>query len=143
MAKLTGIFLGAEKGTGKVAVEEALLLADHGLAQDVHAGSHPSRHVSLFAQETLSAIGSEGFVVQPGELSANLFCENLSLDDLQVGQQLRIGDALLEIVESRKPCRSITQIDYRLTKRLAGQCGQFARVWQGGTIRVGDEIVLL
>jgi MOSC domain-containing protein YiiM len=143
MARLTGIFLGKEKSAGKVAVAEALLLADHGLAGDVHAGTHVSRHVSLFAQETLNTIQQEGFVVQPGQLSANLFYENLPPELLTTGQQFRIGDALLEIVEQRKPCRSITNIDYRLTKRLVGQCGQFARIWQGGTIRVGDTIELI
>jgi MOSC domain-containing protein YiiM len=140
--KLTGIFLGTEKGAGKVAVTEALLLAEHGLAGDVHAG-HVSRHVSLFAQETANAIQEEGFVFQLGQLSANLFYENLPPEILTVGQQFRIGDALLEIVEQRQPCRSITQIDFRLTKRLVGQCGQFARVWETGTIRVGDSIELI
>jgi MOSC domain-containing protein YiiM len=143
MAHLSGIFVGAQKGAGKIESVSALLIAEHGLQGDAHAGGHPQRHVSLFAQEIVAAIQSEGFVVQPGELSANLFTENLALDTLPLGSQLRIGAAQLEIVEQRKPCRSITRIDHRLTKRLVGQCGQFARVIIGGAINVGDEIELL
>ncbi|MGH9851158.1 MAG: MOSC domain-containing protein, partial [Blastocatellia bacterium] len=56
---------------------------------------------------------------------------------------LRIGDALVEIVEARKPCRVITRIDNRLPKRLYGQCGQLGRIVKGGTIRAGDEIEVI
>lgn len=142
MATLIGIFIGEQKGAGKTAADEAMLLADHGLAGDIHAG-HVSRQVSLFAQETLTALCQEGFDVQPGQLSANLFTNKLPLAELPIGTRLRIGDALLEIVEQRKTCRSITQIDHRLTKRLVGQCGQFACVRESGTIRVGDNILLI
>ncbi len=143
MAKLSGIFIGEPADATKVSCETALLIAGFGLQGDKHAGTHPTRHVSLFAQEVLQAIQAEGFMVEAGQLSANLFTENLSLDELPVGARLRIGEALLEIVERRKPCRSITKIDYRLTKRLVNQCGQFARVVQGAVITVGDAIELL
>ncbi len=137
---ITGVFVGAQSGAAKTPVESALLIAEHGAQGDCHAGTHPLRHVSLFAQEVLSAIQPDGFNVEAGQLSANLFTENLSLDELPVGARLRIGDVLLEIVERRKPCRSITKIDHRLTKRLVGQCGQLARVLHGGVITVGDAI---
>ena len=141
--RITGVFIGAQSGAAKTSVASAPLIAEHGLQGDKHAGTHPVRHVSLFAQEVLQAIQAEGFNVQSGELSANLFTENLPLDELPIGAQLRIGDVLLELVERRKPCRSITKLDHRLPKRLAGQCGQLARVVRGGVIAVGDAIELI
>lgn len=142
-AELVGIYIGAQKGEGKTAVKSAELIAGYGLQGDSHAGTHPQRHISLFAQEVLQAIQSEGFNVQPGELSTNLFTENLPLDSLAPGTQLRIGTAILEIFELRKPCRSITRIDNRLPKRLYGQCGQLARIIQGGKIKFGDKLEIL
>jgi MOSC domain-containing protein YiiM len=141
--QIAGVFIGAQSGAAKTPVTSVPLIAEHGAQGDRHAGTHPLRHVSLFAQEVLQAIQTEGFNVEAGELSANLFTENLSLDELPVGARLRIGEALLEIVERRKPCRSITKIDHRLTKRLVNQCGQLARVVQGGVITVGDAIELI
>ena len=140
---ITGVFVGAQSGAAKTPVTSASLIAEYGLEGDKHAGTHPTRHVSLFAQEVLAAIQTEGFTVEAGELSANLFTENLPLDELPVGARLRIGEVLLEIVERRKPCRSITKIDHRLTKRLVNQCGQLARVVQGGVFTVGDTIELV
>ena len=142
-ARITGVFIGAQSGAAKTPVAFTSLIAEHGAQGDSHAGTHPLRHISLFAQEVLQAIQAESFTVEAGQLSANLLTENLSLDELPVGAQLRIGDALLEIVERRKPCRSITKIDHRLTKRLVNQCGQLARVLHGGVVTVGDAIELI
>jgi MOSC domain-containing protein YiiM len=141
--KLVGIYLGAQRGENKAPCASAELVAGYGMQGDSHAGTHAQRHVSLFAQEVLHAIQSEGFNVAPGELSTNLFTENLPLDSLSPGTRLRVGTAILEIFELRKPCRSITRIDNRLPKRLYGQCGQLARIIQGGKIDLGDKVEIL
>lgn len=140
--RLAGIYSGP-RSASKTALAAAELIAGHGLAGDGHAGSHPQRHVSLFAQEVLQALQTEGFNVTPGTLSANLFTENLPLDELTPGTQLRIGIVLIEIVQPRKPCHSITRISNRLPKRLYGQCGQLASVLAGGTVQTGATIEIV
>ena len=142
-AKLTGVYVGKQKGEGKTEVAFAELIAGHGLRGDSHAGRDARRQVSLFAQETLDQLLAEGFTATASALSANLFTEHLKLDSLRPGAQLRIGEVLLEIVEARKPCRNITRIDNRLPKRLYGHCGQLARIIEGGTVRPGDAIEIL
>lgn len=141
-ARLAGIYSGA-RSASKTALAVAELIAGHGLAGDGHAGSHPQRHISLFAQEVLQALQAEGFQVTPGELSANLFTENLPLDKLTPGTQLCIGTVLIEIIQQRKPCHSITRISNRLPKRLYGQCGQLASILVGGAIQTGAAIEVL
>lgn len=141
--KLVGVYVGKRRGEGKSGVATAELIAGHGLQGDNHAGRDSQREVSLFSQETLNQLLAENFNVTPAELSTNLFTENVRLNALKPGTQLRVGDVLLEIVEARKPCRSITRIDNRLPKRLYGQCGQFARIVKGGSIQSGDEVEIL
>jgi len=141
--KLAGIYVGKQKGEGKTEVASAELIANHGLSGDSHAGRHPQRQVSLFALETLNQLLAEGFPVTPEKLSANLFTENIKLDSLKPGTRLRIGRTLLEIVEARQPCRNITRIDNQLPKRLYGQCGQLAKIIEGGTVQSGDAIEVI
>jgi len=141
--KLTGVYVGSRKGEDKAPVESAELISGHGLRGDSHAGRDPDRQVSLFAAKTLRDIQNEGFEVSAGSLSANLFIENLDLNSLKPGAQLRIGETVIEIVEARKPCRSITKIDNRLPKRLYGQCGQIGRVVKSGVVRVGEEVEVI
>ena len=138
--KLAGVYVGSRKGEGKIPVESAELIVDHGLRGDSHAGRDPRRQVSLFAAETLRELQNEGFEVSAGSLSANLFTENIKLDSLNPGARLRIGETIIEIVEARKPCRLITKLDNRLPKRLYGQCGQLGRIVKSGVVRVGYEI---
>lgn len=143
MGKLIGIYAGAQKGAGKTPVERAELVAGHGLQGDSHAGRDAHRQLSLFAVERLRELQSEGFDVSAEQLAANLFTENLELDSLKPHTRLRIGQTEIEIVERRTPCRSITQIDNRLPKRLQGRCGQLARIVKGGAIRAGDDVAVL
>ena len=141
--KLTGVYVGSRKGEGKTQVESAELVAGHGLRGDSHAGRDPDRQVSLFASETLREIQNEGFEASAGSLSANLFTENIDLDSLKPGARLRLGEAVIEIAEARRPCRSITKIDNRLPKRLFGQCGQVGRIIKSGVARVGEEVEIM
>lgn len=141
--KLTGVYVGKQKGAGKDETVCAELVAGHGLRGDSHAGRDARRQVSLFAQETLDQLLAEGFNVTPSNLSANLFTENIKLNSLKPGAQLRVGETLLEIVEARKPCRSITRIDGRLPKRLYGQCGQLARILESGSVHPGDAVEVI
>lgn len=143
LGRLNGVYTGQKKGAGKSAVQSAELIADHGLRGDNHAGRDPRRQVSLFALETLQQLATEGFPVTAENLSANLFTENIPLNQLKKGAQLRIGEALIEIVEPRTPCRNITRIDNRLPKRLYGHCGQLARIIKGGLVKPGDEVEVI
>lgn len=141
--KIVGVYVGKQKGEGKTEVASAELIADYGLQGDRHAGRNQRRQISLFAQETLNQLWAEGFTASPSQLSANLFTEAVKLNSLKPGTQLRIGSAVLEIVEARTPCRNISKIDNRLPKRLYGQCGQLARVIEGGTIHSGDAVEII
>ena len=141
--KLIRVCIGETKGAGKRPAEVAELIADHGLRGDSHAGRDPRRQVSLFAAETLAQLQAQGFEVAPESLAANLFTERVPLDKLKPGTRLRVGAALLEIVEPRTPCRSITRIDHRLPKHLYGRCGQLARILEGGAVRPGDDVTVL
>ena len=141
--KLISIYAGANKGTGKVAIETAELIPAHGISGDHHAGLKPQRQVSLLAAETLREIAASGIVISPEELSTNLLTEGIALDLLAVGTKLQIGAAVIEITEARKPCGALTKIDRRLPKATYQRCGQFARVIKGGIIYAGDKIEII
>lgn len=138
--KVTAIYIGSAKGAGKARVASAELVAGHGLLGDSHAGSDTDRQVSLFDSRVLRELRQQGFEVTAEQLSANIFTDEIDLDSLSPGSRLRLGGALLEIIEERKPCRSISAIDHRLPKKLIGRCGRLARVISGAIVSQGDRI---
>jgi MOSC domain-containing protein YiiM len=141
--KLIGVYSGSQKGEGKKLAESAELIASYGIRGDSHAGRDLDRQVSLFASETLSELQTEGFEISAEELSANLITENIELNSLKPGTRLRIGEAIIEIAEIRKPCRSITKINNKLPKRLFGQCGQLGKILKGGVVKAGDDVAVV
>ena len=73
--------------------------------------------------------------------------ENLLLDldphALPPGARLRVGEALLELSQVCPVCKSLSQFDLRLPKLLYGGRGVYARVLEGGVVRVGDPVLVL
>ncbi len=141
--KLIGIYIGAERGAGKRAVESAELMAGYGIQGDSHAGADPDRQVSLFENEVLCELASEGINVSPEGISANLLTEGIPLNSLSPGARLRIGTAIIELSEPRTPCGSLTKLDRRLPKRLYRRCGMLGRIIEGSRVKVGETVELL
>ncbi|HYE72259.1 MAG TPA: MOSC domain-containing protein, partial [Blastocatellia bacterium] len=143
IGKVLSLYVGTQKGIGKTPIDRVELIADHGVNGDIHAGRDPKRQVSLIASEVLSNLAGQDINYSAGDLSSNLLTENIPLDSLEPGTQLKIGSAVLEIVEARKPCGTLTKLDKRLPKLLYRRCGQLARVVKGGTIQAGLTIEVL
>src|SRR2546421_4839230 len=137
VGKVVGVYIGAEKGAGKMAVESAELIADYGIRGDYHAG-RDDRQISLFESEVLRELRGAGIDISAEGISANLFTEGIALDSLEPGTSLRVGEAIIEILEARKPCGSLTKLDKRLPKRLYQRCGVLGRIIKSGAGRARE-----
>lgn len=140
---LVGIYCGTEKGKGKFLNEQAELVPEHGIRGDAHAGGKPSRQLSLFSSEVFDSIVAAGIDFSMSDLSANLITRGIDLDFLDVGIRLEVGNCLIEITESRKPCGALTRIDLRLPRATYTRCGKFARVITGGSVHIGEPVRIL
>ena len=102
-------------------------------------------HVTLIRREAFDGMAAEhGVRMEPSELRRNLVTLGIDLDSL-VGRRFRIGaQAVLRGRRVWPPCVHIVRHSGRteIFKFLARQCGIGADVIVGGTIRVGDAIVV-
>jgi MOSC domain-containing protein YiiM len=127
-------------GTRKANVGRALLVVEHGLEGDAHAGSW-HRQVSFLAQESADKVRAHGLEIGPGDFAENILTEGLELFSLPLGTRMRVGpEVLVEVTQIGKECHTGCAI-----RRLIGDCvmpreGIFARVLRGGTVQVGDVI---
>ena len=119
-------------------VPTATLITGVGLDGDKHAVAVSERQVLLADQEALDAVG-----VQPATIKENLTVEGLSVMDLPVGTRLHLGArAVLEITKVCEPCFRMDEIRDGLRRELEGRRGMVSRVVQGGSIHVGDPIMV-
>ena len=116
-------------------LREAQILADFGLEGCAHAKAASNRQVLLVDRETLEAMD-----LQPGILRENITTDGLNVNNLQIGQRLRMGQTLLEVTRICTPCDQMERIRPGLRKELWGRRGMLCRVLECGILRPGDAI---
>jgi len=115
----------------------ARAILGRGFANCAHAQPGGKRQVLLMDIETLDLLG-----VAPGAVKENITIRGLKLMELQRGQVLRVGEALLEVTLPCEPCGRMDDIRRGLQQELRGRRGMLCRVVQEGVIRRGDPIEL-
>lgn len=136
------ISIAAESGMPLRLVTEIEAITGVGLAGDRHA-ENPIRQVSIQSRTEL-ARASERL---GREIQADQTRRNITLDVGELprdrGQRLLLGEVELEVFSDAPPCALMTELIGKgarpALKKLAGiHC----RVIKGGTISVGDELLL-
>jgi MOSC domain-containing protein YiiM len=138
--KIVSIALSRSKGTRKDPVEQALLVKEHGIEGDAHAGAW-HRQVSFLAMESIERAKVAGLAVGFGDFAENIATEGIDWVKVPVGDRFRLGgSALVEITQIGKECHKRCAIYYQAGDCIMPREGVFARVLEGGVIRCGDEI---
>lgn len=141
MGKILAVNISEKKGIPKDPIEVGILVENHGLQGDAHAGNW-HRQVSLLGIESMKKV--EGYEVKGicvGKFAENLTTEGIELYTLPIGTKLQVGDeVLLEVTQIGKECHMGCAI-----RELVGDCvmpreGIFAIVLKGGKVKAGDVI---
>ncbi len=102
-----------------------------------------ARDVTLIESEVLDDLRTQGIELAPGESRRNLTTSGVRLNDL-VGRRFRIGDVECRGVKLCEPCDYLTGLTGKpVLKPLVHRGGLRADIVSGGTINLGDEIVVL
>ena len=141
MGKLLAICTSPRRGTVKTPVESAVLTPEWGIETDAHGGSW-HRQVSLLSAEKIEQFRKKLWV-EYGAFGENLVVEGFDLRTLPVPSRLAVGEAVLELTQIGKECHNDCAIRQKTGDCIMPREGVFARVVQGGIIRVGDPVTLL
>lgn len=140
--KIVSIAISKKKSTRKTAVEEALVVENHGIQGDAHAGPW-HRQVSFLASESIEKARQRGLDVKFGDFAENIATRGIQWEDLPIGTRLRLGDSVIvEITQIGKTCHNKCAIYYQAGDCIMPREGIFGRVLKGGKIRCGDEVLL-
>lgn len=140
-ARVVAVCTSAKKGVRKKNVEQADIVVNSGLAGDAHAGDW-HRQVSLLALESIEKMRAKGLKVGPGDFAENITTEGIDLIALPVGTRVRVGQAELEVTQLGKVCHNRCAIYYQAGDCVMPREGIFGKVLSGGTVKVGDEIIV-
>lgn len=143
-----------ERGIPKHAVDE-IVVTPAGVVGDYNRYRHerkkddPAHALLLIPHETLQTLEREGWPVSAGDLGENVTTEGVPYEAFEVGQSVMVGEVAIEISEACAPCSNLAVLPYvgparvkAFVKTLRNRRGWYARIIHGGTIRVGDAVVL-
>ena len=142
MSKVLAICIRKHKGTLKNEVSEANFIEEFGIEGDAHAGKW-HRQVSLLAFEKIDDFRYKGGIGDVGAFGENLVVDGIELHKLPVGQQLQVGEVLLEVTQIGKECHDKCAIYYQVGECIMPKNGIFTRVLKGGKVKVGDQCTLI
>ena len=128
---------------GRVAVHPLGLDGDVQVNKKHHGGE--GQAVYAYAQEDAEFwIAELGRELPPGRFGENLRTSGLDLRAAVLGEQWRVGTALLEVTAWRTPCANFARFwgVPDLVKRFAahGATGAYLRVLETGDIGAGDDV---
>jgi len=138
--KILAVCTSSTRGVAKTPVEEIEIVVGYGIRGDAHAG-HPTRQVSLLADESAEVMRRREVEIGPGALGENVVTQGIVLKDLPTDCMLRIGkDVALVVSEVGKQQQEPNAIQAAVGDSIMLTEGVFCRVIEGGRVRPGDRI---
>lgn len=121
------------------------LFGDSQKNRKYHGG--PMRALCLFSLERIVELQAEGHPIGIGTTGENITVEGLDWDEVEPGLVLEVGEAVIEVTDHTKPCRTIRasfsdEKFTRMSQKLhPGWSRVYARVLKEGLIREGDAVI--
>ena len=145
MAKVVSCNVSTKKGEIKHPVDSIVLIEDFGVEGDAHAEKGGIRQISLLGRESIKKmedLGVKGLCF--GKFAENITTEGIELFTLPVGTIIQIGETIHQVTQIGKKCHAADGCE---VARTVGMCimpkeGIFTKVIKGGTVKVGDEIIV-
>jgi MOSC domain-containing protein YiiM len=78
--------------------------------------------------------------LRPGVIRENITTDGIDVNGLALQQELRIGEARLQVSEICHPCDQLEKVRPGLRREMRGRRGMLCGVLEGGMIRRGDTI---
>jgi len=138
MATVVGLFVSPGRGSGVSEARDRVRAIESGGLEGCAHANPPRREVLLVSKQHLDALG-----LSPGAIRENVTVDGLDVHDWAVGEQVRVGDALLEITMVCDPCHRMDELRDGLRAQLHDKRGMLAHVVEGGEIALGDAIELV
>ena len=140
--RIISVNISKVTGIKKDPISSGVLVKEHGIRNDAHAGPY-HRQISLLAQESINSMREKGADVSPGSFGENLTTQGIDLPLLPVGTILTTSrGASLEVTQIGKVCHDRCAIYKAVGDCVMPREGIFVRVLEGGTISPGDTITV-
>lgn len=123
-------------------LQQAILVADHGIEGDAKAGRSRNRQLNILSLEWLERLKEKGYRTMPGDFGEQIIIQDLAVEHLLPGDQLQLGpSATIEITMPRTGCIRLEAAQGQSNEAFGGLVGMLSKVITAGVIKIGDEVI--
>lgn len=120
--------------------KEKLELDDMGVLGDKFYAKNANRLILITSITAYALAKSSGIELEHGCLGENILIDQ-EINHLSVGDQLKIGDVVLEITQNCTLCNGLSVLNSNLPEILKSDRGLFAKAVSNGIIKKEDIII--
>ncbi len=141
VGKVISLFISVQGSSARVE-KTSFNLDPKGIVEDKYYDTNINRSVLVTSKASYDLANRNNIQMPFGSLGENILID-YNPYHLTAGDQLRIGEVILQISQNCTMCDHLSKIDESLPTLLKDDRGIFAKVIKGGVIQRGDEIYLL
>ena len=135
MGKVIEIFSATKESSGlpRPKVEKLNLIKDYGIENDKFAGKKLEQTVMIVGLKSYEIAKENGIDLELGSLGENILLD-FDPHDFEVGTNLKIADAIIEITQICTVCNHLAVFGDELPKLLKSHRGLYCKIVQGDVI---------
>ena len=141
VGKVISLFISVQGSSTRVE-KTSFNLDPKGIVEDKYYDKNIQRSVLITSKTSYDLAQKHNISLPFGSLGENILMD-YNPYHLTAGDQLRIGNVILQISQNCTMCDHLSKIDENLPTLLKNDRGIFAKVIEGGMIKKGDNITLL
>lgn len=139
-SRVLALFISVDNEKKRVC-KEKLELDEMGVSGDKFYGKNTNRLILITSTTAYELAKSSGVDLEYGSLGENILIDQ-NINKLSIGNQLKIGEVVLEITQNCTLCNGLSVLDSKLPEVLKNDRGIFAKAVTSGFIKKDDIIII-
>ena len=128
-------------GQTKTIRQDQITLDENGVVDDKFYAKDPLRSILISSLESYTLAKENNIEMPFGSLGENILMD-FNPYNFSVGDQLRIGDVVLEITQNCTLCKGLSKVDTKAPKLLKQHRGIFAKTVTNGSLKIADKVYI-
>lgn len=138
--RVLALFISVDSEKKRVR-KEKLELDENGVIDDKFYAKNNNRLILITSASAYALAKSNAVELEYGVLGENILIDQ-NINHLRIGDQLKIGEVILEITQNCTLCNGLSVIDPRLPEILENDRGLFAKAVTNGVIKKDDIVII-
>jgi len=140
LGNITSLYISKKDFKNRIE-QSRLILKKNGVVEDKYYAKDIQRSVLISSVHGYQIVKKQGIDINYGELGENIIVD-FDINQLQLADNIRIGEVELKITQNCTICQSLAKIDPKVPKLLKNDRGIFAKVIKNGIIKKDDAVMM-